>query len=122
LAAHGTTVDGKPWGVLLRTHGLTDGYVVDNKFLPGQTTGWHSHPGPSIVYVVAGSITNYESSQRHCAGVTYAAGSQFVDAGGTDVHMLRNNGSVPAETIAVQFVPDGLQRRMDKPEPSKCTV
>lgn len=122
LTAHGRTLGGKRWGVRLRTYGLTDGYVIDNKFIPGQTTGWHSHPGPSIVYVVAGTVTNYESTHRHCAGVTYSAGQEFVDAGGTDVHMLSNNGSIPAETIAVQFIPDGQQRRIDQPEPANCNL
>jgi hypothetical protein len=122
LNANGKTLDGKHWSVGLRTRGLTDGYVIDNKFAPGQTSGWHSHPGPSIVYVVAGSITNYASTQLNCAGVTYSAGTEFVDAGGSDVHMLSNDGRVPAETIAVQFIPDGQQRRIDKPEPANCHI
>jgi hypothetical protein len=122
MNATGKTLDGKHWSMLLRTRGLTDGYVIDNKFAPGQTSGWHSHPGPSIVYVVAGSITNYASTQLNCAGVTYSAGTEFVDEGGTDVHMLSNDGTVPAETIAVQFIPDGQQRRIDKPEPANCHI
>ncbi|MDQ6936708.1 MAG: hypothetical protein M3140_03200 [Actinomycetota bacterium] len=120
IRAHNRTVAGKRWKVILRTRGLTDGYVVDNKFQPGQSTGWHSHPGPSLIFVVSGSVTNYESDAPRCAGVTYPAGSSFTDAGGTDVHMLRDNGTVPAETIAVQFIPNGLARRIDKPVPHGC--
>ena len=96
--------------------------VVENDFQPGQTTGWHSHPGPSEIFVVTGSITNYASDQWQCKGVTYAAGTAFLDAGGTDVHELVNAGTAPAETIAVQFIPHGQARRIDKPEPSNCHV
>ena len=114
------TVSGQPWLAFLASYGMTDGYVVENDFVPGQRTGWHSHPGPSLVFVVSGSITDYDSDEHHCAGVTYAAGSTFVDSGGTDVHELVNKGTVPAETIAVQFIPQGQARRIDEPRPSGC--
>jgi quercetin dioxygenase-like cupin family protein len=120
IVATNKTVSGKPWAAMLATFGVTDGYVVENDFQPGQTTGWHSHPGPSLIFVVTGSVTNYESDQPHCQGVTYSAGSTFVDAGGTDVHELVNAGTTPAETIAVQFIPQGQPRRIDEPEPSSC--
>jgi hypothetical protein len=122
ISAHNTTADGKRWRAELETRGLTDGYVVDNQFLPGQSTGWHSHPGPSLIFVVSGSVTNYDSHALRCAGVTYPAGTSFIDAGGTDVHMLRNDGTVPAETIAVQFIPNGLARRVDQPVPHGCSA
>ena len=120
IVATNKTISGQPWLALLSTYGLTDGYVVENDLQPGQTTGWHSHPGPSLIFVVTGSVTNYESDQPKCAGVTYAAGTTFVDAGGTDVHELVNQGSTPAETIAVQFIPQGQPRRIDEPVPSNC--
>ena len=116
------TISGQPWAALVETYGITDGYVVENDFQPGQTTGWHSHPGPSLIFVVTGSITNYASDLPHCKGVTYAAGTTFVDAGGTDVHEVVNAGTAPAETIAVQFIPQGQPRRIDKLEPSRCHV
>ena len=37
------------WSAMLRTHGITDLYVVDNVLAPGGTTGWHTHPGPSLI-------------------------------------------------------------------------
>jgi hypothetical protein len=120
ITAHNRTLAGKRWGAELETRGLTDGYVVDNQFQPGQSTGWHSHPGPSVIFVASGSVTNYDSDAPGCAGVTYPAGTSFVDAGGTDMHMLRNDGTVAAETIAVQFLPSGQPRRIDKPVPHGC--
>jgi hypothetical protein len=50
------TSDPDRWKALLKTHGLSDVYVVDNKFPPGATSGWHSHPGPSLILVVTGTV------------------------------------------------------------------
>lgn len=112
------------WLAWIKTHGLSDLYVIDNKFAPGGTTGWHSHPGPSLIFVVAGSITNYSSDDPTCSPQIYSKGSSFVDSGGNDVHMLRNeSSSEQAETIAVQFIPQGAARRTDAAtEPANCHV
>ena len=75
---------------------MTDLYVVNNTISPGGTTGWHSHPGPSLILVTAGMVTNYASDAPNCAPEAYTAGQGFVDPGGADVHMLRNEGSIPA--------------------------
>lgn len=121
LHGHGVTASGDRWGALLATHGLTDAYVIDNTFQPGQTTGWHQHLGPSLIFVVAGSITDYDTSVHHCKGVTYTKGQSFVDSGGADIHTLVNNGTEVAETIAVQFIPNGQPRRIDVPTvPPSC--
>jgi len=111
----------KAWRLVLRTHGMTDAYVVDNKFAAGADTGWHSHPGPSIVFVVAGTMTNYSTDSRHCPPHVYPTGSSFVDEGGKDSHLLRNEGTVPAETIAFQMIPAGATRRIDAPVPHRCS-
>jgi len=108
------------WRGRLRTHGQSDFYVVDNKFAVGGTSGWHSHPGPSLIFVVAGQITNYLGEDPTCTPHVYTAGQAFTDEGGADVHLLRNEGTVQAETIAVQFVPKDVNRRIDKPDPGNC--
>jgi len=128
LSGHAVTTvvgkDGKPhpsvWVSWIKTLGTSDLYVVDNKFAAGATTGWHTHPGPSVIFVVAGSITNYMSNDPSCAPHVYSAGSSFTDPGGDVVHMLRNEGTTTAETIAVQFIPTGAMRRIDESEPSNC--
>ena len=81
------------WGALMAAYGQTDVYVVDNKIDPGGTTGWHTHPGPSLILVVSGQVTNYTTEDRNCAGHTYTAGQGFIDGGGNDEHTLRNNGT-----------------------------
>jgi quercetin dioxygenase-like cupin family protein len=118
LKAH--TIPADLWQARLKTHGLSDVYVVDNKLAPGGTTGWHSHPGPSLILVVAGAVTNYMGDDPTCTGHVYTAGQGFVDPGSGDVHMLRNAGSVQAETIAVQLLPKDAVRRIDVPDPGNC--
>jgi hypothetical protein len=115
------------WRAKLKTKGISDVYVVDNKFDPVNTatkvvagSGWHSHPGPSLIFVVAGTVTNYSSDDPKCRGQSYSAGQGFIDSG-KDVHNLRNEGSVTAETIAVQFLQGGAPiRRVDQPKPLNC--
>jgi quercetin dioxygenase-like cupin family protein len=104
--------------------GTSDFYVVDNKFQANATSGWHSHPGPSVVTIAAGTMTNYESENGKCTKTVYSKGDSFVDAGGSgDAHMLRNESGGPAETIAVQVLPSGAPRRIDvTPAPSSCNL
>ncbi len=109
------------WLTLLKTLGQTDVYVVDNKLAPGGTTGWHSHPGPSLILVVSGTVTNYMGDDRTCMPHVYSAGAGFIDEGDGHVHMLRNESDAPAETIAVQLLPKDATRKIDVPTaPGNC--
>jgi quercetin dioxygenase-like cupin family protein len=122
VAPDGKTHPNGVWLAWIKTHGESDVYVVDNTFAPnGGTSGWHSHPGPSIVFVKAGTVTNYSSNEPGCAPKVYTAGQSFVDPGGDDEHMIRNEDpSAIAETVAVQFLPQGATRRIDESAPSGC--
>ena len=106
------------WKLRVDSKGAADLYVVRNTFQPGASSGWHTHPGPSLVTVVSGTITAYDSN---CTPTVYgpgaAAGACFIDIGGGEVHLLRNEGSVEAVTVAVQFIPAGFARRIDAPNP-----
>jgi quercetin dioxygenase-like cupin family protein len=109
------------WKAKLKTRGQSDVYVVDNKFAPGGATGWHSHPGPSLILVVAGTVTNYEGDDASCTPHTYSAGAGFIDPGSGHVHLLRNETGALAQTIAVQLLPKGADRRIDVPvAPGNC--
>lgn len=120
LHVNAHSIPARLWRARIRTEGSSDVYVVDNTFAPGATTGWHSHPGPSLILVVAGTVTNHTDDDASCAGHAYSAGSGFVDTGGKDVHMLRNESSAPAETIAVQLLPKDAVRKIDAPDPGNC--
>ncbi|HXZ58725.1 MAG TPA: hypothetical protein VEG26_00975 [Steroidobacteraceae bacterium] len=97
-----------------------DVYVVDTVVPPGGNSGWHTHPGPSIVSVKSGTATVYDGDDPSCTAETYPAGTGFVDAGGGHVHLVRNAGSVQLELIAFQTIPHGATRRIDAPDPGFC--
>jgi quercetin dioxygenase-like cupin family protein len=108
------------WNLKLKVKGDSDVYIVQNTFPVGAHTGWHTHPGPSLVTVTAGTITAYEADAPNCTPTVYHAGESFTDLGCGDVHLLRNEGPVCAVTIAVQIIPAGQPRRIDAAQPANC--
>src|SRR5262249_50167165 len=73
-------------GVIMKTRGLSDVYVVKNTLVPGGHTGWHSHPGSSIISVVSGTATEYRNDDPK--GAVYTAGTAFVDEGEDHAHII----------------------------------
>lgn len=114
------TSDARPHMVKLWTKGSSDIYVVSNTFAPGGQSGWHTHPGPSLITVKSGTITAYEGDDRKCTPRVYEAGTGFIDPGDGHLHLLRNEGSIDAVTVAVQILPAGAERRIDAPNPGNC--
>ena len=49
-------------------------------------TPWHTHPGPGIVSIVAGSLTYEDEKANGCRRQTFGAGEGFVDRGFGHVH------------------------------------
>jgi hypothetical protein len=108
------------WLSWQKTIGRSDLYVQNNVWQPGGNTGWHTHPGHSLIIVTAGTVTAYEGDDEECKPHVYTVGMGLVDPGGDHVHNLRNEGAVEARTVAVQLIPAGLARRIDAPDPGHC--
>jgi hypothetical protein len=108
------------WQARLKTQGISDLYVQSNVWAPGGTTGWHTHPGHSLIIVTAGTVTAYEGDDPACTPHVYSQGMGFVDPGGGHVHVLRNEDTIEARTIAVQLVPAAAVRRIDAAAPGNC--
>lgn len=108
----------KVFDLKLDTKGDSDIYVTRNAIAIGGQSGWHTHPGPSLITVTVGEITAYDD--QLCAPHVYHVGEGFVDPGDGDVHLLRNESGAVAETVAVQFVAAGAARRIDAPQPNNC--
>lgn len=104
----------------LKTKGVSDVYVTRNAIAVGGHSGWHTHPGPSLIIVTVGEIMAYDGDDPTCTPKRYRAGEGFVDPGNGHVHLLRNESGAPAETVAVQFLPQGATRRIDAPAPGNC--
>jgi len=136
---HGTFEDMKlkqkvrqfDWEAEFQTEGATEMYVQSNtwaavgdaSFPNGGSTGWHTHPGFSLIIVTEGTVTVYDGDDPTCTPTPYSAGKTLVDPGSGHVHLIRNEGSVVAKTIAVQYVPTAVGaagRRLDAPSPGNC--
>ena len=124
---------GEVWVSLQKTHGRSDLYVQSNTW-PGvnavtgaiASTGWHTHPGHSLIIVTSGTLTEY---MPDCVPHVYTfvpgqPAPTFIDPGHGHVHIIRNEGPVPATNIAVQLVPydpTKMNRRIDvTPAPATC--
>ena len=108
------------WELELKAKGTSDLHVVRNSIAAGGQSGWHRHPGPSLITVTIGEITAYDSDDPLCSPRRYTVGQGFIDYG-HHAHLLRNETSAAAETVAVQFLPKDAGRRIDAPAPNNCT-
>jgi quercetin dioxygenase-like cupin family protein len=90
---------------------------------PSATFGWHSHPGPTIVTVLSGTLTLYHAED--CTeGIDYAAGTSFSNLP-HEIHLARNEStSQPLVIYASYFVPAGTPSlRIDQPSPgAECPL
>ena len=74
-------------------------------FQPGGETGWHTHPGPVVVVVKSGALTEYHSNG--CVTV-HPAGSVFFESEG-EVHRAINQTGEVIEVYATFISPAGSQ-------------
>ena len=81
-----------------QAHG-TNAVLQHLRFTPGQSTLWHTHPGPNLVLVVGGSLT---LTDEHCHVTTYTDGEGF--ATGLNVH-LAAAGPEGADFYSLYFLP-----------------
>lgn len=100
--------------------GTSDLYVQSNIWQVGGSTGWHTHPGHSLILVTAGAVTDYDGDDPDCNPHVYTKGMTFIDPGGGHVHIIRNEGRSIAQTIAIQLIPAGAARRIDVADPGNC--
>ena len=105
------------WKAVMSTKGASHLYVLQNTVLPGGTFGWHSHTGPSLVIVMAGTATEYEGNDPTSTPHYHTAGTTFVDAGESSGHLVRNDGAVNLVVTVVRLVPEGAVQRVDLPNP-----
>jgi hypothetical protein len=111
---------GRVWLSVQKSKAPSDLYVQSNVWQPGGSTGWHTHLGHSLIIVTEGTVTEYMGHDASCSPHVYTVGMGFVDPGGDHVHIIRNEGSVEASTIAVQLIPGDQTRRIDADDPGNC--
>lgn len=109
------------WRIRIDTKSVSELFVVRNTFAVNSSSGWHTHPGPSLISVVEGTISAYDGDDPTCTPHLYTAPASFIDDGGEHTHLLRNESSeTQAITVAVQLIPEGEVRRIDAPNPGFC--
>jgi quercetin dioxygenase-like cupin family protein len=91
--------------VILHMKGATDVLQTDLIFQPGGTTGWHIHPGPVVVVIKSGQLTEIHSNG--CTTVHYANTAFFESP--DEVHNVVNQGGVVTEVLATFLSPAGTQ-------------
>jgi len=85
---------------------------------PGGSTGWHSHPLPSLVIVKTGSLTMREAKSGQCPSRTFTAGQAFIHPAGP--HNFANSGPEQLEFLVTYFAPPAAVLLIDAPAPTEC--
>lgn len=121
LAAH-TTINNVPVSTFekaLRSR-KTDVSIEHGRLAAGESTGFHTHPGPAIVTVVRGSLVDESLVARQCRRKNYVAGTGFVDRGVGHPHRSVAGGA-GADFYVVYLLPRRTgPHRADVSAPSAC--
>ena len=106
-------------GMGLAVHPGTNTIVAQYTFGPHSSTGWHTHPGKTLVTVQSGTFTVYHDK---CDATTYGPGDAFVELP-SSVHIGRNETDANVQLGVVYFdVPIDGSPRIDQPQPDGCDV
>jgi quercetin dioxygenase-like cupin family protein len=99
--------------VNMRAKGPSDVLQSLLVFQPGGETGWHLHPGPVVVVVKNGALTEYHTNG--CTTV-HPAGSVFFETEG-EIHRAVNETSEVVEAYVTFISPSGLPPLIAAPDP-----
>jgi quercetin dioxygenase-like cupin family protein len=106
-------------GMRLRAKADTNTIVADFTVGPNSSTGWHTHPGKTLVTVQSGTFTVYHDN---CRARTFGPGDAFVELP-SSVHVGRNETGDTVKLGVVFFsVPVDGSPRIDQPQPDGCDV
>ncbi|HVF48195.1 MAG TPA: cupin domain-containing protein [Pyrinomonadaceae bacterium] len=107
------------WHAKIKTKGISDFHVVEVTIPPGGSLPWHIHLGPSFFIVKSGTATLYHGDDPTCTPAVVPAGSSLFEPG-NDLHIVRNEGTVPLVNVVVQLIPTGAPRLIPRPAPGNC--
>ena len=106
---------------VIRVNNSQETVVQQVIIAPGGHTGWHSHPGPTLVLIKSGQMSFYDGEEPTCTVRTYSVGEAFIDSGQGHVHIARNEGTENLELWVIYFdVPPGGAFRIDAASPGNC--
>ena len=97
----------------------TDLAFVKATIIPRGQTGWHAHPGPSLVVIKGGSLTLRSSHGARCHEQTHGAGTVFEHPQGVHNFIAGDQG---VEFYVAYFVPAGTTALLTTaPVPTQCS-
>jgi quercetin dioxygenase-like cupin family protein len=83
-------------------------------FAKGGNTGWHTHPGLTVVTVKAGTVRYHDG----CKSTLYTAGQSFVETPNRPGMVENTSSDATAQVYATLIVPAGMLPRTDVPAPN----
>lgn len=106
------------FAAVVATDGASNIIEQEVSFVPGGTTGWHTHPGVVLLTLTAdsGPIEWYDS---HCGKTIYSAGDSWTE--GTKLHDVVNRSSIPAKFVVTYIVAQNVPKRTDEGAP-RCAA
>ena len=113
--------DKKIWKIELEATRMIDVVTAMFTIQPGGHSGWHTHPGPTLFTVSAGTLTMYDGDDPSCTPQLFPAGSGSIEADtAAHIHLLRNETNTVTQTVVTFLVPVGAPIRTDLPNPGNC--
>lgn len=97
--------------------GPNDVTVVTQVYEAGENSGWHRHTGIHAVAVLSGTLTIYD---RQCNAQLVVPGRPYV--GGQELHLARNETSVPVEMVVTYLSPAGAANSTLHAAASPCPL
>ena len=117
-AAGEFTIKAENLDLTIKAKDATDLAMVKATLTANGYTGWHKHPGPSVVVVKQGTLTLRSLHDGGCAAHTYGAGQAFTHMEGVHNFLAGPEG---AEFFVTYFVPAGAAPLLtDAPVPPEC--
>ena len=115
MSASARTVERLATGVIdfvPRFNGPADVYLDKITLEPGDTVGYHFHPGDAVNVVTQGTVT---LTNRCSSPKNFSVGETFIESAEV-VHALTNGGSEPAVFFAEVVGPGGVVGFVDLPD------
>jgi quercetin dioxygenase-like cupin family protein len=109
----GSTVTGEP--IRYPTGAPAQLTAMEITLLPGQQTGWHTHPVPLFGYILEGELTvDYGAKGQR----TYVKGEGLAEAM-NEAHNGRNTGQRPVTILTVFIGVEGTQASVPASPPAR---
>lgn len=92
------------WDIDIKSSPGFDIAVQDIIFPAGSSSGWHTHPGPVFIQVIAGTMTFYQTDDPTCSPIVKTVGEGYLDLG-LHPHIAVNESGAQAENLVVYLAP-----------------